>query len=63
LENFAKHYGIHLISEPDFTQILSRVEDFVSEWYSKNDYVPQKSSIDSFESLVSNLKSKTGGIK
>jgi nitrite reductase/ring-hydroxylating ferredoxin subunit len=63
MENFAKHYGIHLISEPDFTQILSRVEDFVSEWYSKNDYVPQKSSIDSFESLVSNLKSKTGGIK
>ncbi|HEY5735903.1 MAG TPA: hypothetical protein VLA08_03815 [Nitrosopumilus sp.] len=63
MDNFAKHYGINLISEPDFTQILSRVEDFVSEWYSKNDYAPQKSSIDSFESLVANLKSKTGGNK
>jgi nitrite reductase/ring-hydroxylating ferredoxin subunit len=34
--SLAQHYGIHLISEPDFSQILSRVEDFVSEWYSKN---------------------------
>jgi hypothetical protein len=63
MENFAKHYGIHLISEPDFTQILSHVEDFVSEWYSKNDSSGQKSSTDSFESLVSNLKTKTGGKK
>ncbi len=36
MESLARHYGIHLISEPDFSQILSRVEDFVSEWYSKN---------------------------
>ncbi|MCV0400775.1 MAG: hypothetical protein K5777_02150 [Nitrosopumilus sp.] len=36
VENLAKHYGIQLISEPDFTQILSHVEEFVSEWYSKN---------------------------
>ena len=63
MENFAKHYDINLISEPDFTQILSRVEDFVSEWYSKNDYAPQTSSVDSFESLMSNLKAKTGGKK
>ena len=63
MENFAKHYGIHLISEPDFTQILTRVEDFVSEWYSKNDSAPQKLSANSFESLVSDLKSKTGGKK
>jgi nitrite reductase/ring-hydroxylating ferredoxin subunit len=36
IESLAQHYGIHLISEPDFSQILSRVEEFVSEWYSKN---------------------------
>jgi hypothetical protein len=36
IESLAQHYGIHLISELDFSQILSRVEDFVSEWYSKN---------------------------
>jgi len=36
VENLAKHYGIHLISEPDFSQILSRVEEFVSDWYSEN---------------------------
>ncbi len=36
VENLAQHYGIHLISELDFTQILSRVEEFVSEWHSKN---------------------------
>jgi nitrite reductase/ring-hydroxylating ferredoxin subunit len=36
IENLATHYGIYLISEPDFSQILSRVEEFVSEWYSKN---------------------------
>jgi len=36
VESLATHYGIHLISEHDFSQILSRVEEFVSEWYSKN---------------------------
>ena len=35
IENFAAHYGIHLIVEQDFSQILSRVEEFVSEWHSK----------------------------
>ena len=60
MENFAKHYGIHLISEPDFTQNLSHVEDFVSEWYSKNDSKGKKPSV---ESLVSNLKTKTGDKK
>ena len=35
MENLAEHYGIHLISEPDFSQILSRVEEFVSDLYSK----------------------------
>jgi len=63
MESLAEHYGINLISEPDFTQILSRVEDFVSEWYSKNDNVSKKSSGNSFESLVSDLKEKTGGKK
>ncbi|MHA7647120.1 TackOD1 domain-containing metal-binding protein [Nitrosopumilus sp. S4] len=36
VENLAEHYGIHLISEPDFSKIISHVETFVSEWYSKN---------------------------
>jgi len=36
VENLAEHYGINLISEPDFSKILSRVEEFVSEWYSNN---------------------------
>jgi len=36
VESLATHYGIHLISEHDFSQTLSRVEEFVSEWYSKN---------------------------
>ena len=35
VETLANHYGIHLISEPDFSKILSRVEKFVSEWHSK----------------------------
>jgi len=35
IENLAQHYGIELISEQDFSQILSRVEEFVSDWYSK----------------------------
>ena len=30
IESLAQHYGIHLISELDFSQILSRVEEFVS---------------------------------
>ncbi|QLH02763.1 hypothetical protein C5F47_03935 [Nitrosopumilus cobalaminigenes] len=60
VENLAKHYGIHLISEPDFSQILTRVEEFVSEWYSQNHSKPASSS---FESLVSDLKSKKGGKK
>ena len=36
IENLAQHYGIHLISELDFSQILSRVEEFVSKCYSQN---------------------------
>jgi len=36
VESLVKHYGIHLISEPDFSQIIARVEEFVSEWHSKN---------------------------
>ncbi|MFQ5497289.1 MAG: hypothetical protein ACE5DU_05320 [Nitrosopumilus sp.] len=36
VDTLANHYGIHLISEPDFSQIISRVEKFVSAWHSKN---------------------------
>jgi len=36
VECLAKHYDIHLISAPDFSQLISRVEQFVYEWYSKN---------------------------
>ena len=36
VEQLAKHYGIHIICEPDLSQIISRVEEFVSDWYSKN---------------------------
>ncbi|MHA7734905.1 TackOD1 domain-containing metal-binding protein [Nitrosopumilus sp. S6] len=36
VEQLAKHYGIHIISEPDLSKIISRVEEFVSDWYSKN---------------------------
>ncbi len=36
IENLAKHYGIHLIVESDFSQIITRVEKFVSDWYSEN---------------------------
>ena len=57
VENLAKHYGIDLVSEPDVTKIISRVESFVSEWYSKNSKKPQPST---FASLVSDLKSKSG---
>lgn len=58
--NLAKHYGINLISEPDVSQIISRVESFVSDWYSKNTTQEQPST---FASLVSDLKSKNGGKK
>ena len=36
VENMAKHYGINLISDPDFSKIISRVEEFVSVWYANN---------------------------
>ncbi|MCV0398803.1 MAG: hypothetical protein K5785_02275 [Nitrosarchaeum sp.] len=36
IARLAQHYGIFLISEPDFSKILSKVEDFVSNWYTKN---------------------------
>jgi hypothetical protein len=36
IEDLVHHYGINLISDPDFSQIISHVEEFVSEWYSKN---------------------------
>ena len=36
VDSLAKHYGIHLISEHDFSKIVSRVEEFVSEWYLEN---------------------------
>ena len=35
VENLAEHYGINLISESDFSQIISRVEDYVKKAYSK----------------------------
>ncbi|NOQ44400.1 MAG: hypothetical protein GQ471_01875 [Nitrosopumilus sp.] len=57
IKNLAKHYDIHLISEPDFSQIISRVEEFISKWYSKN---TPKEKITSFDSMVSNLYSKKG---
>lgn len=57
MDSFAKHYGIQLISEPDFSQILSRVEEFVSELYSKN---APPTKISSFKSLVSEFNTKNG---
>jgi len=36
VETMAKHYGINLISDPDFSKIISRVEEFVSAWYENN---------------------------
>ncbi|MCJ8307163.1 MAG: hypothetical protein HRU07_08960 [Nitrosopumilus sp.] len=60
VEILTKLYGIHLISEPDFSQIISHVEEFVSEWYSQNDVKKQKSV---FDSLVSELYEKNGGKK
>ena len=60
VENLAKHYGINLISESDFSQIISRVEEFVSEWYSKN---ATKGETSTFDSLVSEFHTKNGGNK
>ncbi|MCV0430201.1 hypothetical protein [Nitrosopumilus sp.] len=59
VENLAKHYGIHLISEPDFSQILTKVEEFVSEWYSQNHSHSENNT--SFESAISGRKSRKGG--
>ena len=36
IDNLANHYGITLISEPDFSKILSKVEEFVSDWYTQD---------------------------
>lgn len=36
VEQLAKHYGIHIICEPDLSQIISCVEEFVTNWHSKN---------------------------
>ena len=36
VENLAGHYHINVISDPDFSKILSRVEEFVSAWYANN---------------------------
>jgi len=60
VESLAKHYNINLISEPDFSQIISCVEEFVSKWYSKNSGKDQKAS---FNSLVSELHLKNGATK
>jgi len=60
MSNLAKHYGIHLISEPDFSQIISRVEEFVSKCHSKNSTKGQKST---FDSMVSECHSKNGDQK
>ena len=60
VESLAKHYDINLISEPDFSQIISRVEEFVSKWYSKNTAKEEKAT---FDSLVSQWHLKNGGKK
>jgi len=60
VESLVKHYGIDLISEPDFSQIIARVEEFVSEWYLKNG---DKEQATTFESMVSEWHSKNGGNK
>ncbi len=60
VENLVKHYGIHLISEPDFSQIIARVEEFVSEWYLDNGARVQAST---FKAIVSEWQSKHGGNK
>jgi len=60
VSDLVKHYNIHLISEPDFSQIISRVEEFVSKCYSKNSTKGQKST---FNSMVSEWRSKNGDQK
>ncbi len=60
VESLAKHYGIHLISEPDFSKIISRVEEFVSEWYLENGDKEQKST---FDSIVSEWYVENGAKK
>jgi transposase-like protein len=60
VESLAKHYGINLISEPDFSKIISRVEEFVSEWYVENGTKEQKST---FDSIVSEWHLRNGGKK
>ncbi len=60
IESFAKHYGINLISKSDFSQIISSVEEFVSDWYLKNGAKEQEST---FDSLVSEWRAKNGGKK
>ena len=68
VENLAKHYGINLISNPDFSQIISHVEEFVSKLHAKNDtkeYSADKTKrkVSTFSSLVSEWHEKTGGKK
>ena len=68
VENLAKHYGIDLISDSDFSQIISHVEEFVSKSHVKNDAkeYPKndtKGKVSSFDSLVSEWHEKTGGKK
>lgn len=68
VESLAKHYGINLISDPDFSQIISRVEEFVSKLHVKNDAKESpkndtKGKVSSFDSLVSQWHEKTGGKK
>jgi len=68
VENLAEHYGINLISDPDFSQIISHVEEFVSKLHTKNDakeYSPDKTKgkVSTFSSLVSEWHEKTGGKK
>jgi len=60
VESLARHYGIHLISEPDFSKIISRVEEFVSEWYLENGTKEQKST---FDSIVSEWYLENGAKK
>ncbi len=60
VESLAKHYGIYLISEPDFSKIISRVEEFVSDWYLENGDKEQKST---FDSIVSGWYLKNGAKK
>jgi DNA-directed RNA polymerase subunit RPC12/RpoP len=36
VEKLAAHYGITLISDADFSKIISRFEEYISSWYSRN---------------------------